>query len=262
MVPELIDTHAHLNDSRFSKDLPDVIGRAAHAGVSTIINVGFDLDSSQAAVDLAQKYKSVFATVGVHPHDAGRVETGWADRVRSLATEKKVVAIGEIGLDYYYNHSSAQAQEAVFREQIRLAKELGLPVIVHDRDAHEEVLTILREEQAWEAGGVFHCFSGDVSFVHKCLELGFYISLAGPVTFKNAKDLQAVATEIPSNRLLIETDSPYLAPVPYRGKRNEPAYVTAVVHHVSKLRGESIQDVAAQTSENARKLFSIGINGK
>ncbi|MBS4031905.1 MAG: TatD family hydrolase [Clostridiales bacterium] len=254
---ELIDTHAHLNDGRFGKDLSEVIGRAAQAGVSTIINVGFDLESSLAAVDLAQKYTSVFAAVGVHPHDAGRVGLGWKDKVRSMAAEKKVVAIGEIGLDYYYNHSSAQAQETVFREQIRLAKELGLPVIIHDRDAHEEVLNILLDEQAWEAGGVFHCFSGNISFVRKCLDLGFYISLAGPVTFKNAADLQAVATEIPTERLLIETDSPYLAPVPYRGKRNEPAYVTAIADYVSKLRGESIKDFAEKTSENARRLFSL-----
>lgn len=257
MVPELIDTHAHLNDSRFSQDLSDVIGRASHAGVSTIINVGFDLESSRAAVDLAQKYTSVFAAVGVHPHDAGQVGPGWLDKIRSMAAEKKVVAIGEIGLDYYYNHSSAQAQEFAFREQIRLAKELGLPVIVHDRDAHEEVLTILRDEQAWEAGGVFHCFSGDISFASKCLDLGFYISLAGPVTFKNAGDLRVVATEIPPGRLLIETDSPYLAPVPYRGKRNEPAHVAAVADQVAKLRGENLRDFAKKTSENARKLFLL-----
>jgi TatD DNase family protein len=257
MVPELIDTHAHLNDSRFSQDLSDVIERAADAGVSTIINVGFDLESSRVAVDLTQEYTSVFAAVGVHPHDAGRVGPGWLDKIRSMAAEKKVVAIGEIGLDYYYNHSSAQAQETAFREQIRLAKELGLPVIIHDRDAHEEVLNILRDEQAWEAGGVFHCFSGDISFARKCLDLGFYISLAGPVTFKNAGDLQAVATEIPSERLLIETDSPYLAPVPYRGKRNEPAHVATIAAQVAKLRGENIQEFAAKTSNNARRLFSL-----
>lgn len=257
MVPEYIDTHAHLNDSRFSQDQSDVIGRAVHAGVSTIINVGFDLESSRTAVELSQKYTSVYAAVGVHPHDAGQAGPGWVDKIRSMAAEKKVVAIGEIGLDYYYNYSSALAQKTVFREQIRLAKELGLPVIVHDRDAHEDVLTILRDEQAWDVGGVFHCFSGNISFARKCLDLGFYVSLAGPVTFKNAGDLKTVATEIPAERLLIETDSPYLAPVPYRGKRNEPAYVVAVADQVSKLRGENIRDFAAKTSENARTLFSL-----
>ncbi len=257
MTVELIDTHAHLTDNRFGNDLADVMMRATAAGVGTIINVGYDLKSSGASVDLAQKHTSVFAAVGIHPHDAGKVKPGWTEKLRSLAAANKVVAIGEIGLDYYYNHSSAQAQEEIFREQVRLAKELGLPVIIHDRDAHKEVLAILRDEQAWEVGGVFHCFSGDVSFAHECLDLGFYISLAGPVTFNSARDLQAVAREIPCDRLLIETDSPYLAPVPYRGKRNEPAYVREVAAYVSKLRDESITDFAARTSENARRLFSL-----
>lgn len=253
----LTDSHAHLNDSRYRQDLPMVLERARDTGVHTIITVGYDLKSSLAAVHLAAKMPGVYAAVGIHPHDASAASPEALQELRRAAANKKVVAVGEMGLDYYYDRSPRETQRQVFREQIRLARELGKPVIVHDRDAHNEVLAILREERADDVGGVMHCFSGDTSFAAKCLELGFYISLAGPVTFKNAGDLHRVARFLPKDKLLLETDAPYLTPVPHRGQRNEPAYVRYVAERVAELRVETLQDLAEQTSRNAALLFSL-----
>lgn len=257
MDVRLVDSHAHLNDGRFRQDMPQVLQRAKDAGVEAIINVGYDMPSSVRALSLAARYGSIYAAVGIHPHDAGTVPKDYSDELRKLAADKKVVAIGEIGLDFYRNLSSAADQKRVFREQLRLASELSLPVIVHDRDAHTEVLAILKEENAGKTGGVLHCFSGDSSFARRCLDLGFYISLAGPVTFKQHGDLVEVARMVPQNRLLLETDAPYLAPQPYRGKRNEPAYVRCVAEHVAKLRGQSLAELGAATAENATRLFGF-----
>ncbi|MCR3921008.1 MAG: TatD family hydrolase [Firmicutes bacterium] len=252
-----IDTHAHLTDPRFQEDYLAVVERARTAGVTTIINVAYDVPSSRAVVALAEQTKDFYAAIGIHPHDAKTAsEAAWQE-LRKLATRNKVVAVGEIGLDYYYNHSSVAEQASALRSQVRLARELSLPIIIHDRDAHEDVLTILREEKAGEVGGVMHCFSGDWDFAQRCLELGFYISLAGPVTFKKPGDLPRVAQKVPLARLLIETDSPYLAPVPCRGKRNEPAHVVHVAKMVAQLRNLELAEVAVATSLNARQLFSL-----
>ena len=252
---QLVDTHAHLNDGRFRNDLPAVLQRAAAAGVKAVVNVGFNLDSSQSGVKLAARYAAVYAAAGLHPHEAKDFSPTALAGLRKLAAAEKVVAIGEIGLDYYYNHSPAAAQKTAFVEQLRLAGELNLPVIIHDRDAHREVLAILREEGLPAAGGVMHCFSGDAAFAVQCLELGLYLSLAGPVTFKQTGTLTEVSRLIPPERLLVETDAPYLAPVPFRGQRNEPAYVAGIVQRIAAVRGEEPETVARATSENALRLF-------
>jgi TatD DNase family protein len=253
----LTDTHAHLTDKRFSDDLDDVLQRAQDAGVHTIINVGYDLPSSRRSVQLAASSPLVYAAVGIHPHEAAMVDEQALKEVRQLAGEKKVVAIGEIGLDYYYNHASHERQHEAFRAQLRLAHSLALPVIIHDRDSHHDILSILQDEDVQRIGGVMHCFSGDTQFAAECLNLGLYISLAGPVTFKNTKELLAVAECVPIDRLLLETDAPYLAPVPYRGKRNEPAFVQAVAEKVAEIRQLTVWELAAQTTENAKKLFKL-----
>ncbi|MBS4023276.1 MAG: TatD family hydrolase [Dethiobacter sp.] len=253
----LIDSHAHLNDNRFRQDVPQVIERAKKAGVEAIINVGFDVASSQRAVNLAGRHAIVYAAVGVHPHDAANEPDSYLSTLRDLAGQNKVVAVGEMGLDFYRNLSPPQIQKRVFREQIRLARELSLPVIIHDRDAHSDVLTILKEERAQETGGVLHCFSGDTGFARSCLQLGFYISIAGTVTYNKEGILAAVARMVPADKLLVETDAPYLAPVPQRGKRNEPAFVLHTVEYIAMLRGEEAAQIAALTAENARKLFRL-----
>lgn len=252
---QLVDTHAHLNDGRFRNDLPAVLQRAAMAGVKAIVNVGFNLESSRSGIKLAARCAAVHAAAGFHPHEAKEFSPTALVNLRKLAAEKKVVAIGEIGLDFYYNHSPAAAQKTAFVEQLRLAGELNLPVIIHDRDAHCEVLAIMREEGLPAAGGVMHCFSGDAVFALQCLEMGLYLSLAGPVTFKQTGNLAEVARQVPPERLLVETDAPYLAPVPFRGQRNEPAYVSCIVERIADLRGEEPETVARVTSENALRLF-------
>lgn len=253
----LIDTHAHLNDSRFAPDLDSVMDRAREAGIHTIIVVGYDLASSRSAIALAATNPSLLATAGIHPHEAAKADDQSFEELRRLAASEGVVALGEIGLDYYYDHSPHPVQQEVFRRQIRLARSLSLPVIVHDRDAHADVLTILQEENVDTCGGVMHCFSGDAHFAAQCLDAGLYISLAGPVTFKNAPILVDVAKAVPLDRLLLETDAPYLAPVPCRGKRNEPSYLRWIAEKVAQLRGISCEELSEQTTENAKKLFRI-----
>lgn len=254
---DVFDTHAHLNDRQFAQDLDQVLERASKRGVTYIVNVGYDLDASRVSVELAQRYAKVYAAVGIHPHDAADVKEETYDSLRFLATKPKVVAIGELGLDYYRDLSPRDKQKEVFRRQIALARELKLPVIIHDRDAHGDMLGILRQEKAGDVGGVMHCFSGSWEMAKQCLDMGFYISLAGPVTFKNAKRPQEVARRVPIDRLLVETDCPYLAPEPYRGKRNEPAFVTEVVERIAELRNMSAVELAYRTTENAKKVFGI-----
>ncbi|NLZ93109.1 MAG: TatD family hydrolase [Firmicutes bacterium] len=253
----LIDTHAHLTDERFNEDLDDVLVRAKAAGLGKIISIGCDLPSSEAAIALAAANDNIFAAVGIHPHEASSAGQDALQALKKLADSPKVVAIGEIGLDYYYRFSSADQQKDVLRRQIRLAREMALPVIIHNRDAHEDILAILRAEKAYEVGGVMHCFSGDLNFAMQCLELGFYLSFAGIVTFKKPGDLPLVVQEMPLERLLIETDSPYLAPVPFRGRRNEPAYVVHVAEKIAQLRQLEFSKIAEITTQNAQKLFSF-----
>ncbi len=253
----LIDTHAHLIDKSYNKDLEVVLKRAKEAGVEAIINVGYTLSLARKAVALAGVYAPLYATVGIHPHDAAEVPGNYLEILQELAQKPKVVALGEMGLDFYRNLSPPRIQEKVFREQLSLAKELRLPVVVHDRDAHQRVLQILKEEKTGDTGGVLHCFSGDLRMARECFELGLHISVAGPVTYKKASTLQEVAATCPRDRLLLETDCPYLTPHPYRGKRNEPAHVALVCRQVAALRAESPEEVATYTTENAKKLFKL-----
>ncbi|MCP9461604.1 MAG: TatD family hydrolase [Nitrospira sp.] len=252
------DTHTHLDDVRYDSDRDAVMARAREAGVEAFVTIGCDLASSQAAVALADQYDSVCAAIGIHPHEVRHIADGWYDELRRLAGHKKVVAYGEIGLDYHYNHSSPKEQRERFREQVQLARELKLPIIIHTREAQEDTIAILREERASEVGGVFHCFSGDAWLAKDALDLGFYLSFSGILTFQNATMLRDIAKTVPLDRLLIETDCPYLAPVPYRGKRNEPAYVVQVADKLAAIHGVlSSQEIAARTTANAKRLFKI-----
>ncbi len=250
------DSHAHLDDSQYDRDRREMLMRARDNGISYIVNVGYDIPSSRRSVTLARSYDFIFAAVGIHPHDAADAGKNGLEEIRLLAADTKVVAIGEMGLDYYRNLSPREVQQEVFRKQIRLAAELGKPIIVHDRDAHGDVMQILKEE-AGTTGGVMHCFSGSMEMARECLKMGFYISIAGPVTFKNAKKLKEIAADVPIDRLLIETDAPYLTPEPYRGKRNESAYVAYVGKTIAELRGIPVEELAQATTSNAKRLFGI-----
>ncbi len=255
----LIDTHAHLTDKAYNKDLEDCLKRAAEAGVAAVINVGFNLSNARKAVALAGAYPNLYATAGIHPHDAAGTARGYLEDLRRLAAHPRVVALGEMGLDFYRNLSPPPVQEGVFREQLRLAREVGLPVVIHDRDDHRRILDILTEEGVGERGGVMHCFSGDLPLARECMKLGLYISIAGPVTYSKASDLKEVAAACPRDRLLLETDCPYLTPHPFRGKRNEPAHVALVCRQVAELRGETPEEVARTTAENAVRLFGLDL---
>jgi TatD DNase family protein len=262
MNHSLIDTHAHIDGRDFSTDFAEMLTRAAEAGLSRIITVGADLESSRAAVELARLHDHIYCAVGIHPHDAVRVTEKCYDVVRDLAVgSRKVVAIGEIGLDFYRDRSPREDQEKVFRRFIRLARELSLPVIVHDRDAHERIMAILREEKAAEVGGVLHCFSGDLRMARECEEMGFFISIPGTVTYPNNEQLRDVVRGVKIERLLLETDCPYLPPVPHRGKRNEPSYLRITAGKVAELKGLTIEDVGRITSLNAGRLFGLGLTG-
>ena len=257
----LIDTHAHLDDARYEADRDAMIARARQAGVETMITIGCDLATSRAAVALADRYPFVYASIGVHPHEVKHIEDDWYDAFRQLAHQGNVIAYGEIGLDYHYNHSSPEEQRNRFREQIQLAREFKLPIIIHTREAQDDTVRILREERASEIGGVFHCFSGDAWLAKDALDLGFYLSFSGILTFQSATMLREIAKTVPVDRLLIETDCPYLTPIPHRGKRNEPAYVKYVAELLATIKSNdtvlTVEDMARITSENARRLFKI-----
>ena len=258
MTPaDLFDTHALLHFPEFADDLGAVLARARAAGVRRVLTIGTNVETSRAAVALAAREPDVWASVGVHPHDAGEADATALAEIEALAAESRVVGIGETGLDFFRNLSPRDAQERVFRAQLALARRVGKPVIVHCRDAHEETLAILADERVGETGGVMHCFSGDTAIARRCLDLGLLISLAGPVTYPKARALSDVATFVPGDRLVVETDCPFLPPQPYRGKRNEPAYLAITAARVAELRGESLQTLAARTSENAAKLFGL-----
>ncbi|MGD6845728.1 TatD family hydrolase [Bacillus infantis] len=253
----LFDTHVHLNAEQFEEDLEEVIGRAQAEGVSHMVVVGFDRPTITRAMELAEAYDFIFTCVGWHPVDAIDMTDEDLAWIEELAAHPKVVAIGEMGLDYHWDKSPKDVQKDVFRKQIRLAKKVKLPIVIHNRDATADVVEILREEGAGEVGGIMHCYSGSVEVAKECLDMNFYISLGGPVTFKNAKKPKEVAEAVPLEKLLIETDCPYLAPHPYRGKRNEPAYVKLVAEQIAELKGLAFEEVAEATTENAKRLFGI-----
>ncbi len=258
----LIDTHTHLDDARYEPDREAMIARAREAGVESMITIGCDLATSRSAVALAAQYPFVYASIGVHPHEVKHITADWYDEFRRLARDStKVVAYGEIGLDYHYNHSNPDEQRLRFREQLQLARELKLPVIIHTREAQDDTIRILKEERASEIGGVFHCFSGDAWLAKDAIELGFYLSFSGILTFQNATMLRDIAKTVPADRLLIETDCPYLTPVPHRGKRNEPAFVKHVADMLATITSDgtavTAEDIGRRTSDNARRLFRI-----
>lgn len=257
---ELIDTHCHLDMSAYEADCEAVLGRAREAGVTRIISVGIDLASSAKAIALAEHYQGVYATVGVHPHNVAELSEGDYAELRVLCRHPKVVAYGEIGLDYVKNYAPVSVQKEHFARQVVLAKELHLPLVIHDREAHEEIMEMLEGAAPFPAGGVMHCFSGDVTFARRVLALGFYISIPGVVTFAKAEMLQEAVREIPLGSLLLETDGPFLAPVPQRGKRNEPRLLLYTAQKVAELKGLSLEEVAGQTTMNAAQLF--GLDGR
>jgi len=254
----LIDTHAHLEMREFNDDREDVIKRAREAGVEYIVTVGTTVESSRDAVLLADKYDFIYAAIGIHPHEVKDILHPAYEIIRHFAQHKKVVAYGEIGLDYHYEHSPRSDQKRKFRDMLREARELDLPVIIHDREAHEDALQILSEEWSPDLGGVMHCFSGDAAMAKRVIEMGFAISIAGPVTFPKAEALREVVRQVPIEHLLIETDSPYLAPQPVRGRRNEPAFVRHTAEEIARIKGLTFDDVARITSFNAMQLFGIG----
>lgn len=254
----LIDNHAHLEMEEFKEDLEEVIKRASDASVEYIISAGSDIDSCRKTVELSKKFGLIYSAVGIHPHEAKSVSTDTLKSLKVLAGEEKVVAWGEIGLDYHYDNSPRDLQGSVFREQIQIARSLRLPIIIHTREAKEDTLTILKEENAGNIGGVFHCFSGDLDMARRAIDMGFFISFSGIISFPNARNIREIAKEIPIEKILIETDSPYLAPVPYRGRRNEPSYVRIVAEKLAEIKGLSFNDISRITSFNAKTLFGIG----
>lgn len=256
----LVDTHAHLDFPEYEQDLLEVIERAKAEGVEYILVVGTDLPSSKRALALSQLYQGLFASLGIHPHEASHVSEGDWQELKGLAREPKVVAVGETGLDYHYNYSTTEDQKALFRRHIELALESNLPLIIHNREATQDCISILREYATSPLKGVFHCFSGSTETVKEVVNLGFYISFAGPVTFPNAHRLREVVKSVPVERLLIETDSPFLAPQPKRGKRNEPSYIKYLVPVLAQLYGLSEEDISRITSLNAFRLLGLGTN--
>jgi TatD DNase family protein len=258
----MIDSHCHLAGDEFTSDLGDVVGRARDAGVSgaLVILGAEDVAELERAARVSEAWDQVRFSVGVHPHQAGQFASYPAAAARTVqaAIDDQPLsrAVGEIGLDYHYDYSPRDVQQEVFREQIRLARQLRLPIVIHTREAEEDTFRILEEEEAPDIGGVFHCFTGDREMARRCLDLGFSISLAGIVTFPRALELKEVAKMVPLDRLLVETDSPYLAPVPYRGKRNEPAHVVRVAEVIAELRGSTPEAIAAATQGNHGRLFA------
>ena len=261
----MIDSHAHIDGPEFDADREDVIQRAHDAGVSRILNVGTGDPNSgvfERAVEFGQKHPSIYTAIGIHPHDASKYDQFAEDKIRQLITTgERIVAWGEIGLDFHYDNSPRDLQIEAFRRQLRAARELDLPVIIHTREAEDETITILREELGDALRkGVFHCFTGTSHLAKGALELGFMISFSGILTFKTAEDLRNTARLVPLDRLLIETDCPYLAPIPYRGKRNEPAYVVEIATCLADLHETNVEDIAKRTNQNFSNLFAVSID--
>ncbi len=261
----LIDSHCHLQDEQFDRDRAEVMNRAREAGVQAFVVIGTDLRSSEQAVELASRQPDVYATVGVHPHDATTLDDATLSRLRDLAARPKVVAIGEIGLDFYRNLSPPEDQRRAFREQLELAAELGLPVSIHSRDSEEETFAVLSERQSritgWPSSrpaGVMHCFSGDIPLAMRYTEMGFLVSIPGTCTYPKAERTRSVAATLPLGWLAVETDAPYLAPQPHRGRRNEPAFLRDTVQYIAQLRDEAFETVAAAASLSVTRLFAMG----
>ena len=262
-----VDSHAHIDGPEYDGDRDEMLQRARGAGVDLILNVGTGDPHSGAferAAQMGARYEQIYTAVGVHPHDARLYDAAVEEKIRGLLSgEERMIAWGEIGLDFHYDNSPRDVQTTVFRQQLQAARELGVPVIVHTREAEKETVEILRDEwQGSNLAGIMHCFSGSDWLAQQCLELGFLISFSGIVTFKKADDLRAIARDIPLDRLLIETDCPYLTPVPHRGKRNEPAFVTQVAACLAGLRGVIVEEIARSTTENFLRSFQLNLPKK
>lgn len=258
MSTPLFDAHCHLEDERFAGEVDATLARMQGAGVSRCILAGSDVDSSRRIATLTAQYPYVYGVVGIHPHEARYFDENTLPTLAALLKAPRIVGIGEIGLDYYYDHSPRDVQQEVFRRQLDFAYEQAMPAVFHVRDAHGDVTDIFRAQKARLPQGVLHCYTGSVESAREYLAMGFYLSLAGPVTYQNARNLHEVARFVPLDRLLVETDSPYLAPVPMRGQRNEPANVCYVAEKVAQLKGISLEEVAAQTTKNVERLYGIG----
>ncbi len=259
-MTQLIDSHCHIDGPEYDSDRDEVIARAFDAGVTTMLNVGTGDPHSGAferAVELSEKHESIYCAIGVHPHDAKMFDDAAEARLTELAKQgSRLVAWGEIGLDYHYDHSPRDVQRDVFRRQLRIARDLNLPVVIHSREANDDTIQILREEFIGAGrAGVLHCFGGDLQMARDAIDLGFFISFAGNLTFKKAEDLRAVAQQLPLDRLLVETDCPYLTPVPFRGRRNEPARVIETAKCLAELHDRDADDIGKITSENFWRLF-------
>lgn len=251
----LIDSHAHLDFRHYNKDRDRVIKRAKEKGIVRIINIGADLASSKASISLTREYEEIYAAIGVHPHEAKHVKGDVIQSLKEFITHEKVVAIGETGLDFHYNNSPRDIQERVFRIHIRLAHQCKLPLVIHSRESDERLLAILKEEEAQKVGGVVHCFTGTEALAREYLDMGFYLGLGGVITFPKAREIREAIPTLPLSRILLETDAPYLTPIPYRGKRNEPAYVHYVAEELATLMDISFEEVARETVKNTIDLF-------
>ena len=254
----LIDTHCHLDFKDFDKDRDNVIKRANAQGVKYIINVGSSIEGSERSLELAKKYDTIFTSLGIHPHDAEAVNENALSKMRKSAEDRKVVAIGEVGLDYYKNSPPKDIQKSAFRRFIKFSQDVKLPLIIHNREAHQDTLSVLREELGEEVKGVMHCFSGDIDFLNKCLDIGLFISFTCNLTFKNAGKLRELATHVPLGRLLLETDAPFLAPQTKRGGRNEPSYLIYLAKELAGIKGVTPEEIEEVTAQNAIRLFLKG----
>ena len=253
----LIDTHVHLNAHQYDKDLEEVIARARENGLEKMVVIGCDRPSIERTMELIEEYDDIYGVIGWHPVDAVDCTDEDLKWIEELSKHKKIVGIGETGLDYHWDKSPKDVQKELFRRQLALAKRVGLPIIIHNRESTEDCVEILKEENAQEIGGIMHAFSADEKTADKIIDMNFYVSLGGPVTFKNAQLPKDIAVHVPLDRLLVETDAPYLTPHPYRGKRNEPAHVKLVAEKIAELRGMSYEDLAAATTANAKRLYNI-----
>lgn len=258
----LFDTHVHLNARQFMEDREEVIQRAFDTGVNYMVVVGFDHETIPLAIEIAEEYDSIYAAIGWHPVDAIDMTDEDLKWIEELSSHPKVVALGEMGLDYHWDKSPKKVQKEVFRKQINLAKKVNMPIIIHNREATEDIIELLKEENAKEVGGIMHCYNDSAKYVQDCLDMNFYISFGGTVTFKNAPLPQEAVLEVPDDRLLIETDAPFLAPHPNRGKRNEPAYVKLVAEKIADLKGVSYEEISNLTTQNAFDFFGITPNKK
>lgn len=253
----LIDTHTHIDMDNYKDRFDEVLATAKDYGVEKVVIPGVEPSGFKRIAELCEKYENVYGAVGVHPEDLDSYNEEGENLIREYLKQKKIVAVGEIGLDYYWDKSQIERQKEIFEKQILIAKEAGKPVLVHDREAHLDTFEILKKTKANDVGVVMHCFSGSPEFAMECVKEGFYIALGGVVTFKNAKKVKEVAKIIPLDKLLLETDAPYMTPVPYRGKENQPAYVKFVAQEIANLRNISFEEVAFRTTENAKKFLNL-----